>query len=268
MKIQLFQIEIIEGEVKQNENHIKTLFEEKLETDTGIVVIPEMWNNGYDLQHLAEKADIDLTRSLPFIQSLATKYHVDIIAGSVSNKRDDNIYNTAFAVSKTGELLYQKDKTHLVPMLDEHYYLTGGNDVPEVFEINDTQASQIICYDLRFPEITRYPAYQGARIVFYVAQWTTKNLNHWRSLLKARAIENGIYVIACNSVGDVNNENHVGNTYAGHSIVIDPNGNIVEEAGNQEATLTVEVDIQNVAEQQQNIPIFENLRPDVYKYAK
>jgi predicted amidohydrolase len=86
--------------------------------------------------------------------------------------------------------------------------------------------------------------------------------------LKARAIENGVYVIACNSVGAVNNKNHVGNTYAGHSIVIDPNGNIVEEAGNQEAIITAEIDIQKVAEQQQNIPIFENLRPDVYKYAE
>ncbi|MBD1382716.1 carbon-nitrogen family hydrolase [Metabacillus arenae] len=268
MKIQLFQIEIIEGEVKVNESRIKALFEEKLESDTEIVVIPEMWNNGYDLQHLAEKADIDLTRSFPFIQSLATKHHVGIIAGSVSNKRENNIYNTAFAVSKTGELLYQKDKIHLVPMLDEHHYLTAGNDVAEVFEINDIKASQIICYDLRFPEITRYPTSQGAKIIFYVAQWTTKNLNHWRSLLKARAIENGVYVIACNSVGGVNNENHVGNTYAGHSMVIDPNGNIVEEAGNQEEIITAEIDIQKVVEQQQNIPIFKNLRPDVYKYSK
>lgn len=268
MKIQLFQIKIIEGEVEQNESRIKALFEEKLAADTEVVVIPEMWNNGYDLPHLAEKADIDLTRSLLFIQSLATKHHVDIIAGSVSNKRDDNIYNTAFAVSKTGELLYQKDKVHLVPMLDEHQYLRGGEEVPEVFEINGIKASQIICYDLRFPELTRYPASQGAKIIFYVAQWTTKNVNHWRTLLKARAIENGIYVIACNSVGDVNNKNHVGNTYAGHSIVIDPNGNIVEEAGNQEEIITAEIDIQKVAEQQENIPIFKNLRPDVYKYAE
>ncbi|GAA0428157.1 MULTISPECIES: carbon-nitrogen family hydrolase [Virgibacillus] len=268
MKIQLFQLEIIEGNVEQNENRIKALFEEKLETDTEVVILPEMWNNGYDLQHLTENADVDLTRSFPFIQHLATNHHVNIIAGSVSNKRNKNIYNTAFVVSKTGKLIYQKDKIHLVPMLDEQLYLTGGNEAPEVFEINDIKATQIICYDLRFPEITRYPASQGAKIIFYVAQWTTKNLNHWRTLLKARAIENCVYVVACNSVGVVNNEKHVGNTYAGHSIVIDPNGNIIQEAGNQETILTTEIDIQKVTEQQQNIPIFENLRPDVYKYSE
>ncbi|WP_002150707.1 carbon-nitrogen family hydrolase [Bacillus cereus] len=268
MKIQLFQMEIIEGEVKQNESRIKFLFEEKLDVDTEIVVIPELWNTGYDLKNVAEKADINLKRTFPFIQSLATKHQVNIIAGSVSNKRNDNIYNTAFAVSKTGELLYQKDKVHLVPMLDEHHYLTGGAEVPEVFEINDIETSQIICYDLRFPEITRYPTSQGAKVIFYVAQWTTQNINHWRILLRARAIENCVYVIACNSVGNVNNKNHVGNTYAGHSMVIDPNGNIVEEGRDQEEIITAEIHIQKVTEQQKNIPIFENLRPDVYKHAE
>ncbi|WP_257132107.1 nitrilase-related carbon-nitrogen hydrolase [Bacillus wiedmannii] len=61
------------------------------------------------------------------------------------------------------------------------------------------------------------------KIILYVAPWTTTNLNHWRTLLKARAIENCICVIACNSVGDVNNENHIGNTYTGYSMAIDPN---------------------------------------------
>ncbi|SDN06074.1 Carbon-nitrogen hydrolase [Fictibacillus solisalsi] len=268
MKIQLFQMEIIEGKVKQNERRIQSLFQEKLDVDTDIVVIPEMWNTGYDLKNVSEKADIDLKRSFPFIQSLATKHQVNIIAGSVSNKRNDNIYNTAFAVSKTGELLYQKDKIHLVPMLDENRYLTGGDKVPEVFEINDIKASQIICYDLRFPEITRYPTSQGAKIIFYVAQWTAKNIDHWRTLLRARGIENCVYVAACNSVGKVNNKNHVGNTYAGHSMVIDPNGNIIAEGRDQEEAITAAIHIHKVTEQQKRIPIFENLRPDVYKHAK
>ncbi|MED3980502.1 nitrilase-related carbon-nitrogen hydrolase [Priestia megaterium] len=193
---------------------------------------------------------------------------MNIIAGSVSNKRYNNIYNTAFAVSKTGELLYQKDKIHLVPMLDEHYYLTGGDEVPEVFEINGIKASQIICYDLRFLEITRSPAFQGAKIVFYVAQWTTKNIDHWKTLLKARAIENGVYVIAYNSVENVNHKNHAGNTYAGHSMIIDPNGNIIEEGRDQEEIITAEIHIQKVTEQQKNIPIFKKLRPNVYKHAE
>lgn len=144
-------------------------------------------------------------------------------------------------------------------MLDEHLYLTSGNDVPDVFEIHNTKAGQIICYNLRFPEITRYPSFQGAKIILYVSPWTTTNLNHWRTLLKARAIENCIYVIACNSVGDVNNENHIRNTYTGYSMAIDPNGNIVKEAGDQEPIITVEIDLAKIEEQQQNIPIFKNL---------
>ena len=79
----------------------KNWFENKLEEDTEVVVLPEMWNNGYALDELNEKADRELSRSFPFIQSLAKQYNVDIVAGSVSNIRNSKVYNTAFTVSKT-----------------------------------------------------------------------------------------------------------------------------------------------------------------------
>ncbi|MBR7560659.1 hydrolase, partial [Mycobacterium tuberculosis] len=68
--------------------------------------------------------------------------------------------------------------------------------------------TQIICYDLRFPEILRYPARKGAKIAFYVAQWPSSRLDHWLSLLKARAIENDIFIVACNSCGDDGHTNY------------------------------------------------------------
>ena len=84
----------------------------------------------------------------------------------------------------------------------------SGNNEPNTFEINGVPATQVICYDLRYPEIIRSSIKSGAQIVFVVAQWTTKNLHHWRTLLQARAIENNCYVVACNSVGEVNHKNN------------------------------------------------------------
>ena len=79
--------------------------------------------------------------------------------------------------------------------------------VPEPFALSSgALATQIICYDLRFPELLRYPSREGAQIAFYVAEWPTSRLNHWRSLLQARAIENDIFIVACNGTG------HDGNT--------------------------------------------------------
>ena len=264
MKVQLFQFNLVHGNAKANQNKIEALFSEHLENDTDVAVLPEMWNNSYALEQLSQLADDELKQSLTFIQQLCKKYQVTIVAGSVSNKKEGNTYNTAFTVNAEGELIYQYDKIHLVPMLDEHLYLTGGEKVPYLFSLSDqVKASQIICYDLRFPEIARHPAVEGADILFYVAEWPMARLNHWRTLLQSRAIENDIFVVACNTCGY---EEDGSTEYAGHSIVINPNGEILAEAGTQEEILTVELNLDEVKQQRKNIPVFDNRRPHLYQH--
>lgn len=261
MKLQLLQFNVAYADVNANEHKIKTWFSNSLQQDTDVVILPEMWNNGYALEQLEEKADFDLERSTDFIKNLALQYQVDIIAGSVSNKHHDHIFNTAFAIDKTGKVINQYDKMHLVPMLDEPAFLTAGKNVPETFKLsNGVKVTQMICYDLRFPELLRYPARSGATIAFYVAQWPSARLNHWQVLLKARAIENNMYVIGCNGCG------YDGKTqYAGHSVVINPNGEIIQELSTTEKELTVTIDIDVVEQQRKAIPVFDSLVPHLYK---
>ncbi|MGZ1782926.1 nitrilase-related carbon-nitrogen hydrolase, partial [Staphylococcus argenteus] len=95
MKVQIYQVPIILGDSHKNEIQITQWFEEHVNDDIEVVVLPEMWNNGYDLEHLNDKADKNLDRSFSFIKQLAEKYGVDIIAGSVSNIKNNKIYNTA-----------------------------------------------------------------------------------------------------------------------------------------------------------------------------
>ena len=239
MKIQIFQFYVEYGNVEKNEQKISEWFNTQLDADTEVVVLPEMWNNGYALEELSEKAD----------------------QASVSNKRNNKVYNTAFTVSKEGRRINKYDKVHLVPMLNEPEFLEDGKTVPEPFALSSgALATQIICYDLRFPELLRYPSREGAQIAFYVAEWPTSRLNHWRSLLQARAIENDIFIVACNGTG------HDGNTeYAGHSMVINPNGDILVELNREEATISVDINIQEVSRQRDAIPIFRNLKPHLYK---
>lgn len=264
MQIQLFQFNITLADSSQNEQKITTLFEQHLDEKTDVVVLPEMWNNGYALPQLEQLADDQLTQSYALIQKLAQAYQVDIIAGSVSNRKNGSVYNTAFAVNRHGEKIYEYDKIHLVPMLDEPDFLTGGETVPYPYSLSDgTTVSQIICYDLRFPELSRYPAAQGAKVMFYVAQWPDVRLSHWRQLLQARAVENDMYVVAVNGSG-----NDGKTTYAGHSMVVDPNGEIVAEADENEAVMTVTLDLQKVDAQRRAIPVFDNMRPSVYRYAQ
>ncbi|AUJ55593.1 carbon-nitrogen family hydrolase [Staphylococcus aureus] len=261
MKVQIYQLPIIFGDSSKNEAQITQWFEKNMNAEVDVVVLPEMWNNGYDLEHLNEKADNNLGQSFSFIKHLAEKYKVDIVAGSVSNIRNNQIFNTAFSVNKSGQLINEYDKVHLVPMLREHEFLTAGENVAEPFQLSDgTYVTQLICYDLRFPELLRYPARSGAKIAFYVAQWPMSRLQHWHSLLKARAIENNMFVIGTNSTGfDGNTE------YAGHSIVINPNGDLVGELNESSDILTVDLNLNEVEQQRENIPVFKSIKLDLYK---
>lgn len=261
MKVQLLQFHVEYGNVEKNETKISNLFSKLVGSDTDVVVLPEMWNNGYALPELEMKADTNLSRSFKFIESLAKKYGVDIIAGSVSNKHEGGLFNTAFTVSKNGVLLNQYDKVHLVPMLNEPEFMDDGDEVPEVFRLsNCTLATQIICYDLRFPELLRYPARSGAEVAFYVAQWPSVRLNHWIALLKARAIENNMFVIGCNGSGNDGNTE-----YAGNSIIINPNGEVVAQLDKNEGIIAIELNIDEVQQQRNSIPVLENLKIDKYK---
>ncbi|QLK86453.1 carbon-nitrogen family hydrolase [Staphylococcus sp. 17KM0847] len=262
MKVQVLQFYVTPANTKKNEQKITELFAQTIHDDTDIVVLPEMWNNGYALTVLQEKSDHSLSQAYPFIRQLAQQYNVDIIAGSVSNHQDGSLYNTAFNVLHDGTLNDYYHKIHLVPMLDEPQFLDAGDQVPDTFTLsNGTLASQIICYDLRFPEISRYPAAKGAEILFYVAQWPDTRQAHWRKLLQARAIENNAYIVAANGCGFDGQT-----TYAGHSMIINPNGDIIAEAQEDEATLTAVLDMHMVTEQRKAIPVFDNMRPEVYRY--
>ena len=120
-------------------------------------------------------------------------------------------------------------------------------------------AATIICYDIRFPELARKLALNGAQLLFVPAEWPHPRLHHWRTLLTARAIENQMYVIACNRVG------RSGETsFFGHSMIINPWGEIVTEADENEQIVTAEIDLELVAKVRSTIPVFEDRRPDVY----
>ena len=259
MHIQLFQFEVALGDFEQNKDKIKQLFKEKLVETTNIVVLPEMWNNGYDLENLNYKADDNLKLTKEFISKLAQQYSVHIVAGSVSNKKQGDVYNTLVVFNNRGELIYDYDKIHLVPMLDEPKFMTGGHSLSRPFQLMDTTMGAVICYDLRFPESIRGMAVKGAQVIFVVAQWPEARLYHWRHLNIARAIENDAYVIACNSCG-----NDTKTTYAGHSMIIDPSGEVIKEAGESESTIFKEVDVARVQEMRESIPVFKNRRIDLY----
>lgn len=261
MKFSVYQMEIIPGEPNRNRKKVEKWIEKVVKEERpDSIVLPEMWTTSYKLTHLDELADVAGEPTKSFLRDMAIRHNVNIIGGSVANKVDDQIFNTSFVFNASGELVYEYSKIHLVPMLDEPKYLTGGTKKVETFELDGIKMGIIICYDLRFPELARSLALEGAQVLFVVAEWPSARRKHWTSLQIARAIENQMYVVSSNSIGTFD-----GVEYAGSSMLIDPWGDVIEQGStNQEETLSCSLDLEKVKQVREEVPIFSSRVPNLY----
>lgn len=263
MRIKIFQFQITDGNREKNLNKVNKLFTETDLDHTDVVVLPEMWTSGYDLENIRDYAANNLEPVKAFIAKLAADNNVTVVAGSIPNTYGDSgVYNTAFTVNNNGKLIYEYSKMHLVPMLNEPEFLVSGDKPAEVFEISGEECGLVICYDLRFPELFRDLSLSGAKIIFVVAEWPIERTEHWVTLLKARAIENQCYIVASNTVGTQNN----GAEFAGRSMIINPFGEILAEADKDtEEVVTAELNLNYIDQVRADIPIFKSRRKELYK---
>ena len=119
-----------------------------------IVVLPEMWNTGYDLTRLEEIADVNGEETKKLFSQLSKECQIHIVGGSVSTKKEGKFYNTMYVSNSLGEVVAEYDKAHLFKLMDEHLYMKAGNE-KNLFTLDGVKMGGIICYDLRFPEWTR-----------------------------------------------------------------------------------------------------------------
>ncbi|MEC1524727.1 carbon-nitrogen family hydrolase [Neobacillus niacini] len=257
-KITCLQMDIAFGDPNKNYQHAEKLIETAMKKNPDIIVLPELWTTGYDLTRLDTIADKNGEETIDFLQKAARKYQVHFVGGSVANRSDLGVQNTLLIIDNEGRLVHSYSKLHLFKLMNEHLYLESGKE-KGLFELDSRTFGGVICYDIRFPEWIRAHTANGAEALFVVAEWPAPRLSHWRSLLIARAIENQCFVIACNRSGsDPNNE------FAGHSIIIDPWGDVIAEAGASEEILSAVIELDLVKDIRRQIPIFEDRRPDLY----
>ncbi|PTX53951.1 putative amidohydrolase [Melghirimyces profundicolus] len=261
MKYAVYQMDIVAGEPEQNRQKVKAWLDDTVKNGKpDIVVLPEMWTTAYTLPRLDEVADRQGEPTVSFLQEVAKEYDVHIIGGSVANRKEKGYYNTALVMDRNGNLVHQYDKIHLVPMLDEPKYLSGGKNKAEVFELEGVKMGVIICYDLRFPELVRKLALEGIQVLHIVAEWPAARKDHWTALQLARAIENQMFVVSCNRVGSYD-----GVDFAGTSMIIDPWGKIVEQGSeDREETLRAEISLDLVSKIRKDVPVFSSRVPELY----
>lgn len=257
MKIGCIQLSVRYAKVDENYTRAEALIREAAAGGAEIIVLPEMWNTGYALKKLPELADVDGTRTKAFLGTLASELQVHIVGGSVAVKRGEKFYNTMYTFNRDGDLVGEYSKAHLFRLLEEHLYLEAG-DTMNNFELDGLEAAGVICYDIRFPEWLRAHALAGAKVLFVPAQWPTERIDHWKTLLQARAIENQCFVIAVNRTAR-NPEN-----YNGQSMVIEPWGKVLWTGAADEELAVIDVDFTKVEAVRERIPVYADRRPNLY----
>lgn len=223
-----------------------------------LLVLPELWATGFVYPQLAE-----LSRETPWLLErlgrLAALYQI-VLAGSlverVEGERGLFLYNTLFFCD-SGGVAGKIRKQHLFSYWREEEWLTPG-DSPRPVPIGAGWVGGLVCYDLRFPETAKVQCQQGASLLVVSAQWPLARIGQWRTLLQARAIENQSFVVAANGCGMANDLR-----LGGHSLIIDPGGEILLEAGEEERLATVALD---PLRQQQLRQRFNTVAPAPYPF--
>ena len=259
MKVACLQMDMKLGCPDENFSHAEELICEAVKKQPDVIVLPETWNTGFfPKENLAALCCKDGEAVKQCVGKLAKKYKVNIVAGSVSNVCGGKVYNTALVFDRDGDCIASYDKTHLFTPMSENNYYTRGDHLCS-FILDGIKCGIIICYDLRFPEVIRKLALQGLDMLFVVSQWPKERIFHLRTLITARAIENQMFVVCCNSCGTA------GETiYGGNSAVIDPLGTTLSLAGEAEAILLAECNLKMLAQIRKKTPIFRDRYPELY----
>lgn len=249
------QFNVKQGDVDANLAYVREALPRVAGQGANLAVLPEMWSSGFsyrDLNRLALRTAGIVEELLALSRELKL-----VIVGSMPEPNGDKVFNTVY-VADNGTLAGVYRKIHLFSLLGEERAFSGG-DSWLLAETSIGKVGVIICYDLRFPELSRRLAVEGARVICVPAQWPKPRQEHWRTLLRARAMENQLYVVACNACGLIGKLD-----FFGMSMIIDAKGYVLADAGEGEGEIYASLDMQVMNDWRAQIPCFNDRKPEIY----
>lgn len=245
--VSIIQMNIIPEDVERNLATAVKLMEKAVVHGPKAILLPEMWSTDFISIHKK-----DLARStehvLGKLQAFSRHQHLYIL-GSLPELVEKKMYNTLYVISPQGTIAGKYRKNHLFKPTGEHITYSAGKD-SLVLKTPLGVIGVAICFDVRYPKFINGLFDAGAEVLFISAQWPSERVEHWETLLKARAIENQIYVVAANRVGQ-----HKKIEYPGHSMIIDPWGQVIARGNTKEEIITAVLDHKKIHEVRERIPM-------------
>ncbi len=254
-RVALFQIDVGDGESSQTrfDRVLEAITDQKGKCD--LAILPELWMDGaFNIESAINNAQPITGDFVTKMSSAAKQAGIWLHAGSFAEKDKNEIFNTSLLINSDGLIEQVYRKIHLFGFDEyEAREFTAGSKVVVATNSPLGNVGLSTCYDLRFPELFRASVNQDVKTFLITSGWPEERIAHWRILLQARAIENQCWVVACNEVG-VNGDVRLG----GNSMVINPCGEVVLDAGTQEGVFYADIDLSLVEMTRSSFPVLKD----------
>ncbi len=250
MKVAAVQLDIAWEDRQANFARVRQFAKDASELGADLLVLPEMFSTGFSMNP-DRTAEDEAGPTRRFLSDIARENRLYVLGGLVLRGKGNHARNMAMTFDREGQELSRYTKTHLFSHMGEDRHHEAGSG-PTVFEMEGIDCSCFICYDLRFPEIFRQVA-DACQLVFVIASWPAARQHHWDTLLRARAIENQIFVVGVNRIGTGG-----GLDYEGGTAVISPNGALCAEGGSRETLVIADIAPEQVRDLRQALPFLKD----------
>ena len=271
IKIATIQMSTVADKM-ENVRTVKTYLEKIKDENPDFVILPEMFCCPYQTENFPIYAEKEGGPVWQQLSGYAKQYGIYLIGGSMPEKdAEGNVYNTSYIFDREGKQIGKHRKVHLFDIdvkggqtFKESDTLTAG-DSDTVFDTEFGKIGVMLCFDIRFPELSRMMVNDGAKVIFVPAAFNmTTGPAHWELSFRTRALDNQIYMVGCAPARDVS----AGYISWGHSIVTDPWGRVTGMLDENEGILLAELDMDYEEQVREELPLLKSRRKDIYQLSQ
>lgn len=271
IKIAAIQMSTVADKM-ENVRTVKTYLEKIKDENPDFVILPEMFCCPYQTENFPIYAEKEGGPVWQQLSGYAKQYGIYLIGGSMPEKdAEGNVYNTSYIFDREGKQIGKHRKVHLFDIdvkggqtFKESDMLTAG-DSDTVFDTEFGKIGVMLCFDIRFPELSRMMVNDGAKVIFVPAAFNmTTGPAHWELSFRTRALDNQIYMVGCAPARDVS----AGYISWGHSIVTDPWGRVTDMLDEKKGILLAELDMDYEEQVREELPLLKSRRKDIYQLSQ
>lgn len=271
IKIAAIQMSTVADKM-ENVRTVKTYLEKIKNENPDFVILPEMFCCPYQTENFPIYAEKEGGPVWQQLSGYAKQYGIYLIGGSMPEKdAEGNVYNTSYIFDREGKQIGKHRKVHLFDIdvkggqtFKESDTLTAG-DSDTVFDTEFGKIGVMLCFDIRFPELSRMMVNDGAKVIFVPAAFNmTTGPAHWELSFRTRALDNQIYMVGCAPARDVS----AGYISWGHSIVTDPWGRVIDMLDEKKGILLAELDMDYEEQVREELPLLKSRRKDIYQLSQ